>query len=158
MQSSPPIEGNHYSSQGTILEAAFVDPAYSWPPSEGQGKNAIELQASAALLEDKDDSSVKTTESLRQRMTLPTKPKHLEQVKKKSFFGCCQSTDAAMMDLKEYETAKRSALKARKEHYTKKKAHAKAIRKKSRFNAVPEGILIYRLDTCLLYTSPSPRD
>ena len=23
-------------ASGTILEAAFVDPAYSWPPAEGQ--------------------------------------------------------------------------------------------------------------------------
>ena len=41
---------SHRGVTGTILEAAFVDPAYSWPPAEGQGKNAIELQASTALM------------------------------------------------------------------------------------------------------------
>lgn len=35
---------------GTILEAAFVDPSYNWPPKDGEGRNAIELQASTALL------------------------------------------------------------------------------------------------------------
>ena len=42
------------SSGGAILEAAFVDPAYAWPPVEGQGKNAIELQASTALMRNAD--------------------------------------------------------------------------------------------------------
>jgi len=36
--------------EGTILEASFVDPAYSYPPAEGQGRNAIELQATSTLL------------------------------------------------------------------------------------------------------------
>jgi hypothetical protein len=42
---------------------------------------------------------------------------------------------------------KREALAVRKEHYAQKKARAKALRKKSRYRRVPEGILIYRLDT-----------
>ncbi|KAL7426699.1 hypothetical protein ACHAXH_001118 [Discostella pseudostelligera] len=57
---------------GTILEAAFVDPAYSWPPAEGQGKNAIELQASTALMKsaapgdsmDWEDEEISLTPSL----------------------------------------------------------------------------------------------
>lgn len=46
----PPAMASHKGVSGTILEAAFFDPAYSWPPAEGQGKNAIELQASTALM------------------------------------------------------------------------------------------------------------
>ena len=44
-----PVAGSGRAT-GTILEGAFVDPAYPWPPAEGQGKHAIELQASTALL------------------------------------------------------------------------------------------------------------
>jgi hypothetical protein len=55
---------------GTILEAAFVDPAYPWPPVDGQGKNAIELQASAKLLDDDDH----TTDGEREAMKMPKKP------------------------------------------------------------------------------------
>lgn len=143
----PPQEAakQQYGSAGTILEAAFVDPAYDWPPPDGIGKNAIELQASVNLMEDSD--SVRTTESQKQRMTIPPKPT-LEGTKKSRWWNCCKSGgDEAIMSLAEYENSKRSALAARKEHYAEKKARAKAQRKKSRYNRVPEGILIYRLDT-----------
>jgi len=129
-------------SYGTILEAAFVDPAYQWPPPEGEGKNAIELQASITLLDDGD--SVHTTESQRERMEIPPKP---EPAAKKKWWNCCANTDAAILDLQEYEEAKKRALKARKEHHFAKKLRSKDIRKKNRYNRVPEGIMIYRLDT-----------
>ena len=140
-----------YGTAGTILEAAFVDPAYDWPPPDGVGKNAIELQASINLID--DDDSVRTTESQKQRMTIPEKPNmdDLKGGKKRGCFGflnCCKSGgDAAIMDLAEYENAKRAALQARKEHYAEKKARAKQLRMKSRYSRVPEGIQIYRLDT-----------
>jgi hypothetical protein len=63
----------HKGTTGTIFEAAFVDPAYTWPPAEGQGKNAIELQASTALiksvapndrLDELDDDEVSLTPSM----------------------------------------------------------------------------------------------
>jgi hypothetical protein len=136
-----------YGSAGTILEAAFVDPAYDWPPPEGIGKNAIELQASVNMMDDSD--SVRTTESQKKRMTIPPKP-NLDGGKKNGgrWWNCCKSGgDEAILSLAEYENAKRAALQARKEHYAEKKARAKALRKKSRYNRVPEGILIYRLDT-----------
>jgi hypothetical protein len=144
----PPQEAakQQYGSAGTILEAAFVDPAYDWPPPDGIGKNAIELQASVNLMEDSD--SVRTTESQKQRMTIPPKPTLDGANKKSRWWNCCKSGgDEAILSLAEYENAKRSALAARKEHYAEKKARAKALRKKSRYNRVPEGILIYRLDT-----------
>jgi len=51
------------------------------------------------------------------------------------------------MSLAEYERAKKSALKHRKKHYAGKKARARELRMQNRYNRVPEGILIYRLDT-----------
>lgn len=134
---------------GAILEAAFVDPAYQWPPPDGVGKNAIELQASVHLLD--DSSSVRTTESQRKRMTIPAKPGTTNgtTTSTRRWWNCCGSRggQAAILSLAEYERAKRSALEARKEHYAQKKIRAKEMRKKNRYNRVPEGILIYRLDT-----------
>ena len=132
-----------YAPWGTVLEAAFVDPAYQWPPPEGEGRNAIELQASISMLDDGD--SVKTTDSIRQRMTIPPKPSGL--VKSKQWYKCCSNNNAAMMTLKEWEDAKRKALAARKEHHMAKKQREKDVRKRQKYNRVPEGILIYRLDT-----------
>jgi hypothetical protein len=138
-----------YGSAGTILEAAFVDPAYDWPPPDGVGKNAIELQASVNLIDDND--SVRTTESQKQRMKLPDKPVANPMDKKKGarWWNCCSKSggDDVVIDLAEYENARRAAMQARKEHYAAKKARAKQFRMKSRYNRVPEGILIYRLDT-----------
>lgn len=119
---------------GTILEAAFVDPAYSWPPSDGQGKNAIELEAAPALLDD-DEA---TTQEEKEAMKMPPKPTK----KKRGFWNCCRADDAVV-----YDTKKAAALQARKDHEAKKKAAQRSRRRKERFSRVPEGILIYRLDT-----------
>lgn len=144
-----------YRSPGTVLEAAFVDPSYQWPPPDGVGKNAIELQASVNLILD-DNDSVKTTESMKERMTIPENPatkatSDVNGTNKSSWWNCCRGGglggDAAIMDLAEYEKAKREALKLRKKHYAAKKERARKQRIKERYNRVPEGILIYRLDT-----------
>jgi hypothetical protein len=142
-------QGNHkYGSGGTVLEAAFVDPAYQWPPPDGVGKNAIELQASINLME--DSASVRTTDTQRERMSIPTKPAAVAQPTQR-WWNCCGTKGgggpAAIVSLAEYEQAKRAALDARREHYAQKKARAKEMRMKNRYNRVPEGILIYRLDT-----------
>lgn len=67
---------------GTILEAAFVDPAYSWPPKDGEGRNAIELQASTALLtsvRSRDEEDVLSDDDLKSSPSTiieePTPPK-----------------------------------------------------------------------------------
>ena len=133
---------DQYAPWGTVLEAAFVDPAYQWPPAEGEGRNAIELQASISLLDEND--SVCTTDSQRKRMEIPPKP---EAIKKRWWKFCCQSNDAAIASLKDYEKAKKMALEARKAHHMKKKIKEKEFRKRNKYNRVPEGILIYRLDT-----------
>lgn len=132
-----------FGTSGTILEAAFVDSAYQWPSPEGAGKNAIELQASVNIMLD-DNESVVTTDTQKERMTIPENP----ALKKKSkWWNCCKSGDAAIMSLQEYELRKKAALRTRKKHYAAKKARAKELRMKQRYNRVPEGILIYRLDT-----------
>lgn len=135
-----------FGMSGTILEAAFVDSAYQWPSPEGAGKNAIELQASVNIMLD-DNESVITTDTQKERMTIPENP---ALQKKSKWWNCCKSGgDTAIMSLQEYELRKKAALKTRKKHYAAKKARAKELRMKQRYNRVPEGILIYRLDTAL---------
>lgn len=97
----------HFGTAGTILEAAFVDPAYEWPSPEGVGKNAIELQASINIMLD-DNDSVKTTVSQKQRMTIPPNPA-VAKKKKVGWLSCCKTGgDSAIMSLAEYENAKKS--------------------------------------------------
>jgi len=142
----PEQSQRQFGTAGTILEAAFVDPAYQWPSPEGVGKNAIELQASITIMLD-DNDSVKTTETQKERMTIPRNPA-LEKEEKNKWWNCCRSGgDSAIMSLNEYEQTEKNALNHRKDHYAEKKARAKELRMKNRYNRVPEGILIYRLDT-----------
>jgi hypothetical protein len=137
------------ASSGTILEAAFVDPAYSWPPSDGEGKNAIELQASILLLnEDDDNDSVQTTEATKRSMRMPVRP----IVEKVKWWNCCKAQDAvATQQILEYEAKKLAAKEARQKYREMKKdktsVREKLKRKKEKYNRVPEGILIFRLDT-----------
>jgi hypothetical protein len=136
------IPNRSITSQRMILEAAFVDPAYSWPPAEGQGKNAIELQAAD------DTDSVATSESLRQRMQYKVPVK--KQPSSWSFLSCCKNNnnnDTAVAN----QQARASVAAAKKEYDEWKRSRARAKAKKRRadnkYNLVPEGILVYRLDT-----------
>jgi hypothetical protein len=140
---------------GTILEGAFVDPAYSWPPADGQGKNAIELQASLQLLVGADGGgldtdSVFTTDTARQRMKEPRLPVA------RRFFFCCRnkSGDTSAISPEQMdkyrqkkllaEQARNMHAKAKKQYLQKKEKNARMAQK---YDTVPEGILIYRLDT-----------
>jgi hypothetical protein len=128
---------------GTFLEAAFVDPAYIWPPVDGEGKNAIELQASSNLM---DDDSLHTTDSMRQAMKLPDKPRTTLRTKK--WWQCCKSDSAVeVVEMKEYEEQTKRAINARLLHKQMKKEADKLRRQKDKYSRVPEGILIYQLDT-----------
>mmetsp|Transcript_5466 Transcript_5466/g.11179 ORF Transcript_5466/g.11179 Transcript_5466/m.11179 type:complete len:863 (+) Transcript_5466:27-2615(+) len=135
------------SKFGALLEAAFVDPAYAWPPVEGVGKNAIELQASIDLLEG-DGVSVGTTESMRERMRPPPRPVIAPS---KKWWQCCKKDDAAIDQIRDYEKKKMAAKEARKAYAhlkkEKKKQKELARRMQTKYNRIPEGILIYRLDT-----------
>jgi hypothetical protein len=158
MQESAPPAATKFGSYGTVLEAAFVDPAYTWPPAEGEGRNAIELQASLSLLAEGDDGSVATTDSQRQRMKIPPKPRTTSGT---PWWKCCKSNEAVTMTMEEWEVARKNALKARKDHFAMKKARSKEYRKKNRYSRVPEGIMIYRLDTSnqtlTLMSQPHPK-
>jgi hypothetical protein len=186
---SPTISSTFKSSTGTILEAAFVDPAYSWPPADGVGKNAIELQASTALIKsvspgDAADDEISLTPSLMSsddeggentsRPRFRTK-RITERESTKKGFLCCKTTedqvitneirvddqgnevtDEEAMRLQSEYTKNRTLAKsnkaARKKEREarialKKKKKRRENRAKERYKRVPEGILVYRLDT-----------
>jgi hypothetical protein len=126
---------------GTILEAAFVHPDYTWPPVEGQGKNAIELQASSNLLKGGADDDDATTDGEREAMKMPKKPTSM----RKGLLSCCASPELDVVN--DYEQKKIAANKARLEYKARKKSKEREQRKKHRYTQVPEGIMIYRLDT-----------
>mmetsp|Transcript_19407 Transcript_19407/g.29551 ORF Transcript_19407/g.29551 Transcript_19407/m.29551 type:complete len:656 (+) Transcript_19407:14-1981(+) len=73
---------------------------------------------------------------------MPEKPACM---KKRSFFRCCCSADLDVVS--EYEQKRKKAIAARKEYQARKKSKDRARRKLQRLQHVPEGILIYRLDT-----------
>mmetsp|Transcript_10422 Transcript_10422/g.14724 ORF Transcript_10422/g.14724 Transcript_10422/m.14724 type:complete len:711 (-) Transcript_10422:216-2348(-) len=108
---------------GTILEAAFVDPAYLGSPSAN--KNGIELQVFESQVERANDIQEEVVETT----TVTTK----------RGWGCCRSSkDVEVIeqrDMKKFET----------------KMSGSALEPKGvdreRYANVPEGILIYRLDT-----------
>uniref|UniRef100_A0A7S2M2M7 Uncharacterized protein n=1 Tax=Skeletonema marinoi TaxID=267567 RepID=A0A7S2M2M7_9STRA len=170
----------HKGTTGTIFEAAFVDPAYTWPPAEGQGKNAIELQASTALiksvapndrLDELDDDEVSLTPSMmssddegaaaspRSRRNVQT----TTTTTKKKRFGCCKSSNEQIISANSsndlvsksssfgsrFQKGSKAERRAERQRriIAKKKKRRREARARERYRRVPEGILIYRLDT-----------
>jgi len=149
-ETTPVLTGVTSNNKGNILEAAFVDPAYSWPPEDGKGLNAIELQASLNMLTNDETDSQFTTESQAARMAHPDKP--VPQAKQ-GWFSCCSSKEAVVTpeQMRAYQEQKLSAKQARQQHKLSKQEYTKTkeklLRRQEKYNRVPEGILIYRLDT-----------
>uniref|UniRef100_A0A7S2M220 Uncharacterized protein n=1 Tax=Skeletonema marinoi TaxID=267567 RepID=A0A7S2M220_9STRA len=170
----------HKGTTGTIFEAAFVDPAYTWPPAEGQGKNAIELQASTALiksvapndrLDELDDDEVSLTPSMmssddegaaaspRSRRNVQT----TTTTTTKKRFGCCKSSNEQIISANSsndlvsksssfgsrFQKGSKAERRAERQRriIAKKKKRRREARARERYRRVPEGILIYRLDT-----------
>jgi len=187
---------SHKGVSGTILEAAFVDPAYSWPPAEGQGKNAIELQASTALMKSAAPNDAKNNINDEEISLSPsmcstddegdgnTRPRFKvkkvtgveTQSKTKGMLCCRRNVDEEVLNTKEVRvdengnpvsdaeamerqqefTHERNIAKLSKNQraaerqrriLAKKKKKRREARAAERYRRVPEGILIYRLDT-----------
>jgi hypothetical protein len=122
------VEETKKMKNGTLLEAAFVDSAYSWPPADGEGKNAVELQVV-------DDDSYMSGPSEKgvefQSVTTTT-------TTSRGWFNfkCCRSDK----DVITTEQGKKLVPNKKKKLRRKKK-------KEASYKSVPEGILIYKLDT-----------
>jgi len=127
-EDDPVMDDTKRMVNGTLLEAAFVDPAYGWPHADGEGKNAVELQ----VMEDASFETVPSTDG----PVVTTTSTTTTTTRRANIFGCCKSEDAVVTT----EEGKRmaaasSSKKKRRKHKTKNN------------RTVPEGILIYRLDT-----------
>lgn len=93
---------------------------------------AIELQASTpGLDEDKSDATAEPT----------TNASAVQKVKKPFGWGCCRNNDAVL------SAAEQEALTARQAQKLSRKEKEREKRKEQRYQRVPEGILIYKLDT-----------
>ena len=169
----------HKGTTGTIFEAAFVDPAYTWPPAEGQGKNAIELQASTALiksvapndrLDELDDDEVSLTPSMMSSddegaAASPRSRRNVQTTTTtKKRFGCCNSSNEQIISANSssndlvsksssfgsrFQKGSKAERRAERQRriIAKKKKRRREARARERYRRVPEGILIYRLDT-----------
>ena len=155
---------------GTVLEAAFVDPAYQWPPPDGQGRNAIELKASQSLIADLDDPTKEFDKETQTFVKKKAKPgqqgirttKTVVENQSYRGFWCCKwnvknqvsenikedrfqvDENGNMIDIQ--ESASADAVVEQAPEPTPA-PDAKEERRKSRYGKVPEGILIYRLNT-----------
>mmetsp|Transcript_24310 Transcript_24310/g.52667 ORF Transcript_24310/g.52667 Transcript_24310/m.52667 type:complete len:779 (-) Transcript_24310:222-2558(-) len=138
--------GTMLLNSGTILEAAFVDPAY---PGVGKGKDEVELRASTALLSSADRDAP-TKMSVRTTETVTTS--------RCGFLQCCKNTeeqvvvkefDALTDEEKKLLTSRKGLSKKEKARLLKaqEKARRRAELDKEKYAGVPEGMLIYRLDT-----------
>lgn len=162
-------EQNNYTHvTGTTLEAAFVDPAYTWPPEEGVGKNAIELQASTALLMNagpgmEDDQYLEEPKppKIKNRTKVITETE-VVTTSRCGFFRLCQKEEAIInthteryplnMEEKarlqaEYLDKKRNIHKLRREKGREVRNEMRKEAARNRFTQTPEGVLIYSLDT-----------
>ena len=178
-------ESNNNNKVGTILEAAFVDPAYQWPPPDGQGKNAIELRASQALMKDLEDGTMefnKETQTFQKKQQPIMAPgqrgvrttKTVVEDSSYRGFWCCkwdvknQVAENIQKDPFEVDEhgnvvplpkgGKAAASSAAAARNTSEElarddddevaaATEKQEKKEARYGKVPEGILIYRLNT-----------
>lgn len=144
------------SFKGTILEAAFVDPAYNWPPREGEGVNAVELEASTYLLTKAENGDAP-------ELNYPEKPKIKSRTQvitetetyttaRCGFFKCCRSDEHVVNTHTRTVPVDPAEQEKLKKEYLEKRAAVRKKRKERRdqqekYARVPDGVLIYRLDT-----------
>lgn len=143
-------------SSGTILEAAFIDPAYSWPPQEGVGKNAFEVIASGGT-GSTEDLSYPELPNIKAKRKIVTER---EIVTTGRCFGgifkCCRSDEAIVrtktetipVNPEKNERLKKEYLQQR-DMVKKKRRERKMMLKdqEKKYALVPDGVLVYRLDT-----------
>lgn len=142
------------ANAGTILEGAFIDPAYSWPPKEGEGKNAIEIVSNETG--ETEDLAYPEVPKIKAKRRVITQTEVVQKGRCFGVFNCCKSEEAVLnthtetvpVDPEEKERLKAEYLQKR-EQVKKKRKQWKLKQKENekKFPAVPEGVLVYRLDT-----------
>jgi hypothetical protein len=156
MQESAPLKGSGKWT-GNILEAAFVDPAYTWPHKEGQGRNAIELEASSLLLANAgnpQDQDYPTVPKIKAQKKVITETE-IVTTARCGIFKCCKSeehvvnthTKSMPVDPEERERLRSDYLSRRNQVKQNRKQNRVQRDSQEKYARVPDGVLIYRLDT-----------
>mmetsp|Transcript_16796 Transcript_16796/g.25138 ORF Transcript_16796/g.25138 Transcript_16796/m.25138 type:complete len:741 (-) Transcript_16796:252-2474(-) len=154
-QSPIPSSPNH-AGAGAILEGAFVDPAYSWPPPDGAGANALEIVSkTTGSTEQDDDLAYPEVPKIKARRKVITETEIVTTGRCGGFLKCCRSEEAVVKthtetipeDLEEKQRLRAEYLQKR--DMVKKKRREWKLKKveEGKYNTVPEGVLVYRLDT-----------
>lgn len=140
---------------GTILEAAFVDPAYQWPPKDGEGTNAVELEASTALLTkangDQTDLTYPERPKIKAKRKVITETETITSARC-GIFKCCKSEEQVVhTHTKKIPTDPEERERLKREYLSKREAVRRNRKEKrsyqEKYARVPDGVLIYRLDT-----------
>mmetsp|Transcript_7226 Transcript_7226/g.7901 ORF Transcript_7226/g.7901 Transcript_7226/m.7901 type:complete len:733 (-) Transcript_7226:2260-4458(-) len=157
MEETAPAPPQSNSYAGAILEGAFVDPAYHWPPADGEGKNAVELKASSKLLKNEDDADLAypAVPKIKHKRKVVTETEIVTVGRCGGFFSCCRSEEAVInthtldepVDPTEKERLKNEYFHKREIVKRKRKEKKMEKKEKEKYNLVPEGVLVYRLDT-----------
>lgn len=156
MEDATPDNIDDATGTGAILEAAFVDPAYQWPPPDGQGKNAIELKASKSLMidpNDDPDDAFRTQQRGEGNQGVKTTKTVIEDSSYRGFWCCKWNVKNQVhenIDTERFAVDDKGNIVEARESPEPPIASAvdeKQARKESRYGRVPEGILIYRLNT-----------
>jgi hypothetical protein len=157
-ESAPVVSTENY--KGIILEGAFVDPAYSWPPKEGEGHHAVELEASTMLLtksenpQDADELKYPEPPKIKTKRVVVTE-KETYTVARCGFFKCCRSDEHVVNRYSKSIPVDPNQKEELKKDYYSRRNKVRELRKKKRsqlqneqkYTRVPDGVLIYRLDT-----------
>lgn len=157
-ESTPVVSTENY--KGIILEGAFVDPAYSWPPKEGEGHYAVELEASTMLLtksenpQDADELKYPEPPKIKTKRVVVTE-KETYTVARCGFFKCCRSDEHVVnrysksipVDPNQKEELKNDYYSRRKKVRELRKKKRSQLQYEQKYTRVPDGVLIYRLDT-----------
>eukprot|EP00587_Corethron_hystrix_P003447 CAMPEP_0113297168 /NCGR_PEP_ID=MMETSP0010_2-20120614/143_1 /TAXON_ID=216773 ORGANISM="Corethron hystrix, Strain 308" /NCGR_SAMPLE_ID=MMETSP0010_2 /ASSEMBLY_ACC=CAM_ASM_000155 /LENGTH=840 /DNA_ID=CAMNT_0000150013 /DNA_START=155 /DNA_END=2677 /DNA_ORIENTATION=- /assembly_acc=CAM_ASM_000155 len=174
---------------GTVLEAAFVDPAYMWPPEDGVGSLAIELQATEKLLEGVDHDAAQLAKKVARLELEQQKKREAEvsaavlarndvrggsaeeetvtrEVRFGGCFACCRDSSGQvdaradgrkskaatpkeddLSDEEEEDEDEDDPLAADMKSIRSAPRSTRELEDRTRYSRVPEGILVYRLDT-----------
>ena len=142
---------------GTILEGAFVDPAYSWPHAEGVGKNAFEVVSKGTgSTDDSDLPAYPEVPKVKAKRKVITETEITSSNRCGGILKCCRSAEEAVVntrvetlavDEEEKERLKKEYLEKREEVKNQRKERLMKREEEEKYSRVPEGVLVYRLDT-----------
>ena len=140
---------------GTILEGALVDPAYSWPPADGVGKHALEVVSKGTGSTEEDDLAYPEVPKVKAKRKVITETEITTSNRCGGLLKCCRSEEAVVnthvetlpVDEEEKERLRQNYFNQRDDIKNKRRERLMKKEEEEKYNMVPEGVLVYRLDT-----------